>query len=209
MIFGGTFDPPHRAHVELPPRAAKAVGCNRIIYVPAAINPLKADHPPAPAADRLAMLRLALRHQPDVEISTIELDRSGPSYTIDTLTALRQQLGDDIIMRLLIGADQALEFHHWKQWQRVLEMAFPVVMLRPPWGRAAFERQLLESFGEAEARRWMQQTVDLPQIDISATALRDALAHSADTSVMLDPKVADYIRSHRLYGAKIRPAAPE
>lgn len=209
LIFGGTFDPPHRAHVELPPLAAKAVGCDRIIYVPAAINPLKTDHPPAPAGDRLAMLRLALRQQPGVEISTIELDRPGPSYTIDTVTALRRQLGDDVILRLLIGADQALEFHRWKDWRRLLEMTNPVVMLRPPWNLASFERQLRQTHGDAKTLPVIFQVLDLPVIDISATALREALNRGEDTSAMLDPEVAAYICSRGLYGAKTRPTAAE
>ena len=74
LIFGGTFDPPHLAHVALHPLVAREIHCHRIIYVPAASNPLKTDHPRAPVGHRLAMLRLALRDMPSTQISTIELD---------------------------------------------------------------------------------------------------------------------------------------
>ena len=79
LIFGGTFDPPHLAHTALPPLVARRLDCKRILYIPAAANPLKTDAPPTAVEHRLAMLRLALADVPDAEISTIELDRPGPS----------------------------------------------------------------------------------------------------------------------------------
>jgi nicotinate-nucleotide adenylyltransferase len=142
LIFGGTFDPPHRAHVELPPRIAQQLGCDRLLYVPAALNPLKVDSPPTDSSHRLEMLRRAVVDVPNAEICTIELERKGPSYTVDTLEELRRRLGEDVEMRLLIGGDQALEFHRWKDWKRIIELAEPVVMLRPPWNRETFREQL-------------------------------------------------------------------
>jgi nicotinate-nucleotide adenylyltransferase len=203
LIFGGTFDPPHRAHVELPQIAARELGCDRIIYVPAAVNPLKAgtdSPPPAPAEHRLAMLRLALDGMPNVEISTLELDRPPPSYTIDTLRALIAPASDARPAAfLLIGADQALDFHRWKDWQEILRLATPAVMLRPPWTPATYRVALLARYDDAEARRWESVMLRaLPTMDISATDLRQRLSRN-ETHEMIAPAVERYIRRHGLY----------
>jgi nicotinate-nucleotide adenylyltransferase len=207
LIFGGTFDPPHRAHVELPQIAARELGCDRIIYVPTAINPLKAEPgtpPPTPAEHRLAMLGLALDGMPNVEISTVELDRPPPSYTIDTLRALVAPASDArpaAAAFLLIGADQALDFHRWKDWQEILRLATPAVMLRPPWTPATYRVALLARYSDAEAARWERATLTtLPAIDISATDLRERLVAGRPVGGLVDPAVEAYIRALGLYG---------
>ncbi|MCP3904161.1 MAG: nicotinate (nicotinamide) nucleotide adenylyltransferase [Planctomycetes bacterium] len=200
LIFGGTFDPPHRAHVELPALVAETLGCDRIIYIPAATNPLKRDDPPTDAEHRLAMLRLALRERPRTVVSTIELERGGVSYFVDTLHSLCSDVGSDVELRFLIGADQALQFGRWKDAGEILRLATPAVMLRPPWTDASFRAALAGAHGEDEADRWMAWTVPAPLIDVSATELRDRLRAGGDVSEMLDPAVAAYIREHGLYG---------
>lgn len=201
LIFGGTFDPPHRAHIVLPPLVAKQLGCERILYIPARCNPLKADEPATPAEHRLAMLRLAVAPLPTAEISTIELDRAGPSYTIDTLHALRRQHTSGAAFHLLIGSDQALDFHRWRDWRRILELATPAVMLRPPMDEPGYHKQLVEIHSPPEAQRWLRCTVHVPQMDIGAREIRRRLAEGGDVSDLLDDAVAEYIRSHALYGA--------
>jgi nicotinate-nucleotide adenylyltransferase len=199
LIFGGTFDPPHLAHTMLPPLAAAQLGCSRIIYVPAAINPLKLDTPPTAAHHRLAMLRLAVRPIPGSEISTTELDRAGPSYMIDTLETLANK-AENAKLFLLIGADQALDFHRWREWPRVIDLARPAVMIRPPWTRESLEHALRERFDPREATQWLMWTLDLPRVEANATEIRRRLATGGDTSDMLDPSVRDYIEQHGLYG---------
>ncbi|MCA9291435.1 MAG: nicotinate (nicotinamide) nucleotide adenylyltransferase [Phycisphaerales bacterium] len=196
MLFGGTFDPPHRAHIELPRLVASAIGCARIIYIPAARNPLK-DEGPTASVHRLAMLRIALAGRTDVEVSPIEIRRFGPSYMIDTLMLLRP-CWPGAVRRLLIGSDQALEFRRWHRWEAILDLATPAVMVRPPLDRDSFATALRERGFDASAiARWCAWTVDVPHMDIASTALRaDPVAHAAD----LPPGVLDYIRAHRLYG---------
>lgn len=198
LIFGGTFDPPHLAHATLPPRVASTLGCERILYIPAAINPLKDDRP-TPAEHRLAMLRLALAGLPQAEIRTIELDREGPSYTIDTVETLRDAFAPDVELHLLIGADQALDFRRWKDWQRILTLATPAVMLRPPLDRAAFRARLEDDFEPDEAARWLTWTAETPLMHISATEIRTRLAAGGDLTGLLDPSVINYIGEHALY----------
>lgn len=201
LVFGGSFDPPHRAHTALPPLAAEALGCRRILYVPAALNPLKADEPPTSARHRLAMLRLAIADLPAAEISTIELDRPGPSYAIDTLRALREAHGPGTELVLLIGSDQALQFRQWKDWPAILDLARPAVMVRPPLDEAAYRRNLVAAYTPEQAERWLTWTVDVPQMDICATEVRRRIAAGEETGEMLDPRVLEYIRLHGLYGS--------
>ena len=161
LIFGGTFDPPHLAHTLLPPVAARLLGCDRIIYIPAALNPLKTDTPPTPAAHRLAMLRLAIGDVEHAEIDTLELDRAGPSFTVDTLTIMRERFGADRRMHLLIGADAALSFERWKDWRRILQLAEPAVMPRPPWPPEALVQDFRARFDDEMAGFWIAHVIDV------------------------------------------------
>lgn len=199
LIFGGTFDPPHRAHVELPALVAQRLECDRIIYIPAARSPLKSDPPLSADAHRLAMLELAIADVPGAEISTIELDRGGVSYFIDTLTELRSALGAGAEMRFLIGADQALEFRHWKDRQAILKLATPAIMLRPPWTKETLREALMREYDGDEAARWLDWLVETPRLEISASDIRRRLAAGERVDDVLDPFVLGYIRTHRLY----------
>lgn len=193
LVFGGSFDPPHRAHITLPPLAAEQVGAKRLLYVPANLNPLKQGTPPTPALHRLAMLRRALIHVPNAAISTIELDRPGPSYMVETLETLIASAAPGERFRLLIGADQALVFDRWKEWQRLLELAEPLVMDRPSSPPATPP--------ESPPPVPMQRVV-VPVMDISATEIRRRLAAGEPVGDLLPPEVEAYIREHGLYGAR-------
>ncbi len=192
LIFGGSFDPPHLAHVALPKRVAEAIHADAVLYIPAGRAPHKLDRAQTAPAHRLAMLRLALADEPDAVILTEELDRAvdgRPSYTIDTLEALRPRLAPDATMRLLIGTDQVKIFETWKDWQRIIELAEPVVMVRPP--------QTPRDLPEA----WRDRVVEAPVVEVSSTQLRQRLAAGEPTRDLLHPAVADYIAEHGLYRA--------
>lgn len=201
LVFGGSFDPPHRAHTTLPPLVADQLDAARILYVPAALNPLKRDAPPTDAVHRLAMVRLAVRSIRNAEVATLELERSGPSYTVDTLEELARNAPPNEAFRLLIGADQALDFHRWRDWRRIITLAEPVVMLRPPWDRATFRAALNERYDKQEVERWLNRVVEVPAIDASATEIRRRLAAGAPVDAALPAEVEAYIREHGLYGA--------
>ena len=199
LLFGGTFDPPHRAHVDLPVRVAEHLKCQRILYIPTGTSPFKTDAPPTPKRHRLAMLRLAIRYIPNAEISTVELDRGGVSYFIDTLGALRERFVDDAQLYFLIGCDQALDFHKWKDWRGILDLATPAVMLRPPWTRNSFRAALEEQYDAEDAARWMGWIAPAPKLDISSTDIRGRLASGGGSTELLDEEVARYIAEHGLY----------
>lgn len=204
-IFGGTFDPPQHAHVMLPRLVARQLGCDRLVYVPTRANPLK-DHFPTLAHHRLAMLQLALRDVPEAEICTFELDRPAPSYTVDTLEALAAAAPAGTRFRLLMGSDSALGFDRWRNPERILELATPAVMLRPPMTRERFIEAMTARAGAATARRWADWVVDIPQRPESATAVREGLAAGRSVDDLVDPAVLAYVREHGLY--RTVPTAP-
>ncbi len=191
LIFGGTFDPPHNAHVQLPHRVKEVIGADVVVYVPAAQQPLK-DRRTSAAKHRLAMLQLAVTEP----ILTSELDRGGTSYTVDTLAALRSQTHAEAEMRLLIGGDQLRLFDQWRQSERIVELAEPVVMVRPPDTRDL----LLDELPAGYAREvWARRLVDVPAMDISSTQIRQRVRAGRPFDELVPKSVADYIQQHRLY----------
>jgi nicotinate-nucleotide adenylyltransferase len=198
LVFGGTFDPPHRRHVEMARRAADELGARSILVIPAALNPQRSAALPAPASDRLELATLAFRDEPRARVLDLELRRSGPSYTIDTLRTLHEQ--GEAPLRLLIGSDQALNFPTWKSWREVVALAPPAIVLRPPHDRANFAALARERFG-GDAPAWIDRVLPLEPVELSATALREALARGVSATALdgLAPDVARAIDQRLLY----------
>jgi len=200
LVFGGSFDPPHRAHVELPTLAARQVGAQEILYMPTGANPQKDEHATTDPHHRMKMLEAALAEEPLASISRLEIERPLPHYTVDTLELLARSPGyEQANMRLLIGADQALNFRTWREWERVMQLAEPLVMPRPP--------HTLETLPEAYASAhpgeeaiWMSRTLDLPLVDECSTDIREATRQGILLESIVPDVVARYIRDHQLYG---------
>lgn len=134
LLFGGVFDPPHAGHVSLAALARDEVmgKGTELVFVPAACSPHKPGGAIASDSHRLAMLELATSDVPNCSIWTDELDRGGASYWVETLERARAQLNTSVLMRFLIGADQAIAFHRWRAFADILSLAEPIVMLREP-----------------------------------------------------------------------------
>jgi len=196
LIFGGSFDPPHQAHVELPEAVRIALGADVIVYMPAGRAPHKLNQQQTAGTHRLAMLRLALAEPIaagtavvlDDEIRRVEED-GRPSYTVDTLEDLRLRIHPDAEMRLLIGTDQVRIFGSWKDWERVIELAEPVVMVRPP-----------ETIDHVPAA-WRGRVVKVPAIDLSSTEVRGRVEAGEPLEGGVGEAVSRYIAKHRLYAA--------
>ena len=176
LLYGGTFDPPHLAHVELPRAAMEHLGFDRVLYVLAHQSPLK-DSPLTSETHRLAMLELALQDCQWAEASSIELDRGGTSYTIDTIESFRKE-GDEL--RLLIGADQWLQFKQWRRWEDILRLANPVILPRDGF--------------EVSSERLLQ----IDSLPAVSTDVRELIKQGKSIDIVL-PEVAAYITQHQLY----------
>lgn len=184
-IFGGSFDPIHAGHTNLVRRAKALLSLDKVIVVPAYTSPFKVDKPPSCSAeDRLKMARLAFFDQKDVEVSDIEVQKGGISYTVDTVRELRSQLGKADELFLLLTEGQVSGFTRWKDYEEILRLS-QVVILSPSGYR-------FWNGGDQEGGA-------IPWIEISSTRIRDAFKLGKNTKEFLSPKVLDYIETHNLY----------
>ncbi|MCA9307513.1 MAG: nicotinate-nicotinamide nucleotide adenylyltransferase [Phycisphaerales bacterium] len=216
LLFGGSFDPPHNAHFQLPELVRSHLALDHILYIPAARSPHKKDAPSAPPQLRVAMLRAGLEANPRAAVWTAELDRArdnpgAPSFTIDTIRELRRQR-PHLALRLLIGADQALSFHKWREPGEIIRLAPPAVMLRGDnhagHPAAHLINDLASIWGNDQARRWAARIVPVPMLDLNATQIRSALSHWApgtpppDACIRgLPPAVLDLLSANNPYRA--------
>ena len=203
VVYGGSFDPPHIAHIKLPRLVAGEVQADQVLYVPAGQPPHKLDEQLSSAEHRLAMLRLALPEGNDAAIWTCELEQEGPSFTVRTLERLRQQLSPTAKMHLLMGADMAETFYTWRDPQRIVELADLLIMQRGSANADALAERLAKLNDPHDSSIWRRRIVNVPAIDVSSTMLRSRLAQGLHDDPLvrdtIDPKVLAYIRSHHLY----------
>jgi nicotinate-nucleotide adenylyltransferase len=190
-LFGGTFDPPHTGHLIVAQDAALALGLDRILFVPAARPPHKAGHALTAAKLRVAMLELAVGDDPRFAIEGVELLRSGPSYTVDTLRALHQAR-PGTAWTLLVGADQYADFGTWREPGEILRLARLGVLSR---GGSASSGGGSAAAGDGER----VVHVAVTRIDISSTDVRRRVAAGLSIRYLVPAPVASYIDSHRLY----------
>jgi len=202
IVFGGSFDPPHRAHIELARQAMEAIGAEAVAFVPAGRAPHKGGSQTS-GTDRLAMVRLATSGEPRFWVVDDEVVRAAdgrPSYTVETLAILRHRWGAGPRLRLLMGADMLRIFHKWREPARIVELAEPLVLVRPPDTREALLSSLSPELpGGADAALWAGRVLELPPVDLSSTMVRQRLARGESVAGMIAPEVERYIRSHRLY----------
>ena len=187
-MFGGAFDPPHRAHVALARATVAQLALDRLYVLPTG-NAWHKSRTLTPAEDRLAMSRLAFAEIPAVHVDDRELRRSGPTYSIDTLRELRSE-HPAAQLHLLMGEDQAAGFTRWHAWQEIAQLAVLCVAGRGDGAGVATLRALP---GVRVA------LLALPQMPESATEIRARLTAGQDITELAGPAVASYIESHHLY----------
>ncbi len=193
-MVGGTFDPVHLGHVAMAEAAAACAGLDRVLLVPAARPPHR-DAATASAADRLEMLRLAAAGHPGLEVSSIELRRPGPSYTVDTLRLLAaERPGDDL--HLVLGWDAARDLLSWRSPDEVLGLAKLVVVSRPGYPKPGPED--LAAAGIDPAATIL---CDARTPDVESTDVRRLLERGGSLAGLVDPAVEAYLRRRHLYAA--------
>jgi nicotinate-nucleotide adenylyltransferase len=183
-LLGGSFDPVHHGHLIVGQVAAETLGLTALRFVPAREQPFKRGRHAAPPEDRAAMLKLAINRHFGFELERAELDRPGPSYTVETLRALRaRDPGAELV--LLLGADAAAELDQWHKASEIPGLARVVVFARV--GSAVPDSALID------------QTIRVPAVDISATDMRRRVREGRSIRYFVPDAVADYISRHRLY----------
>jgi nicotinate-nucleotide adenylyltransferase len=191
-LFGGSFDPPHIAHVALAQEALTDLRLDEVRWIPAG-QPWQKSRQLAAPAHREAMVRLAIEHEPRFVLDRCELLRSGPSYTLDTVRELQAQVleGQAVDWVLLIGQDQYASLHTWRDWKELLSRVTLAVANRPGASLAV----------NAGVLRTPHRSVPLPMLDISSTQVRAAVLRGENINHLVPKEVASYIARHGLYQA--------
>ncbi len=210
-ILGGTFDPIHNGHLRLAQEALEQCSLAAVRFIPSGTPPHRGS-PHASAAHRLEMVRLAVQDNPAFVLDEREIHRTHDCYTVDTLAALRADLGAQQPLCLLLGGDAFLQLHTWHEWNKLPVLAHIVVMQRSgrPLGNA-METADRELRGEYQARlapasRILHEkpagsilVLDMPTLDISATDIRQRCTSGRSIHYLLPDAATDYILTHGLY----------
>ncbi|MDX2167324.1 MAG: nicotinate-nucleotide adenylyltransferase [Deltaproteobacteria bacterium] len=207
-VFGGTFDPIHLGHLRCAEEARELLRLDRVLFIPLADPPHKTRRI-TPAAHRLAMVKLAIRDQPAFRASSIELQRRGKSYTIDTLRALRARL-PNARTTLLVGLDAFREIDTWKDWRTLLGLTDIAVWSRPP-GRIGAARTLLPVAARGDFCYGTSQSelvhdtgtrirfLTVTALDISASAIRQRIQRGRSVRYLVPASVERYLQRVGLY----------
>ncbi len=215
-IFGGTFDPIHFGHLRLAQEAVEQCNLTSVHFIPSGTPPHR-HAPHAGAQQRLDMVRLAIRGNEKFVLDEREISRTDPCYTVDTLTDLRETLGAQQPLCLLLGSDAFLLLHTWHEWEELFSLAHIVVLHRPQNNAVAqdFSTRIAQA-SSALHRVYQERTstspvvlsaapagailrVDIPALEISSSTIRARCADNKDIHYLLPDTVASYIHTHHLY----------
>jgi nicotinate-nucleotide adenylyltransferase len=194
-IIGGTFDPFHNGHLAIAGEAMTKLDLVEMLFVPAGQPWLKVGQPVTAVEHRVEMVRRAIAGRPHYRLTTVEVDRTGPSYTVDTITELRSQYGDGADLFFVLGWDSLSEIPRWHQPSQLIELCQLVAVPRP--GQVEPDLSSLEADVPGISRRVI--LLDGPRVDISATAIRGMVARGRSIAELVPEAVEQYIRQHGLY----------
>lgn len=215
-LFGGSFNPIHNGHLAIARDVRARMNLARILFIPTGDPPHKYNRSLAPAPVRLEMVRLAIADTSEFDVSAIEIDRTGKSYSIDTVREIREQYGQPVELLFIIGLDAFLEFPTWRDPIEILKLCCVVVVPRP--GRLfqtlaslpLFQNLAAESLGQLDAGVIDRLDIAVPEAlgitclsippcPISASEIRQRIRDGLPLANMLPPSVESYILQHRLY----------
>ncbi len=196
-IMGGTFDPPHLAHLVIAEMARSGLQLDRVVFIPAGDPWMKSTQTVTPAGKRKEMVGLAINSNPSFSLSSIEVDRPGPSYTVDTVEQLTVEMGHNSDIFLLLGWDTLGELTSWKAPYRLSKMVRFVAFPRPGADRP--DPAELEKAMPASAERIIY--MDEPYLSISSTCIRQRVKEGKSVRYLVPDAVGQYIIEHKLYTA--------
>lgn len=187
-LFGGTFDPPHIGHLLIAQTICEAESFDKILFIPVNIPPHKSVN--TPLEDRLNMLEIAIDDNPNFEISDIEIKRGGVSYTIDTIRTIKKQYNiSSNKISYLIGSDSLLNFHNWKDPEKILEECQIIVAIRPGFRPSDIPAWILHKI----------QFANIPRFEISSTNIRSRWVEGKTIRYLVTLPVWEYINKNKIY----------
>lgn len=194
-VLGGTFDPIHLAHLIMAEQARIRMALEHVVFIPTGEPWLKAVQPATSPQVRLDMVRQAVACNPHFRVSSVEVDRPGPSYSVDTLDVLRREEGPDAELYFILGMDAVADLPSWHAPERFLELCTPVVFARTDYGAARLD-DLEHSLPGAKDRVMF---LEGPVIEISSTDIRQRVAQGVSIRYLVTTQVERFITEHGLY----------
>ncbi len=193
-VLGGTFDPIHIGHLVIAEEARVELELEQVVFIPAGLPPHKLDYPLSPVEHRLAMVELAIASNPRFTISRVDIDRPGPSYSVDTIELLRGQWGAGVGIYFIMGSDSLRDILTWHEPQRLIRLCYFAVVNRPGY-QADLEE--LETFLPGIASR--VRMLHAPELAISSTEIRRRVHEGLPIKYQVPEAVEAYICQHHLY----------
>ncbi len=197
-LFGGSFNPIHSGHLIVARSVAEQLHLDRMILLPSASPPHKTAQTLLDPRHRAEMVKLAIADEPIFEFSDYDLTREGPCYTVDTVAHFREELGLDVILHWLIGADSLAELTSWYRVRALVDSCRIITAARPGWDKIDFE-VLRTRLSEDHIASLRAGLIDTPRIDISATDIRRRNRAGRSIRYLMPEAVRDYICKHALY----------
>jgi nicotinate-nucleotide adenylyltransferase len=197
-VLGGTFDPIHVGHLIMAEGARVRLGLSQVIFVPAGQPWLKVNRTITPVIHRVEMTRRAIMGNAHFELSSVEVERSGPSYTVDTMVALRERFGGEADFFFILGCDSLAELASWKEPARLVQVCRLVAV--PRLGVSFVDLSSLEALVPGVSKAVVQ--LDLPIIGISSSQIRRLTAQGLSIRYLVPDGVTDYIAQEKLYVAQ-------
>jgi nicotinate-nucleotide adenylyltransferase len=194
-LLGGTFDPIHVGHLIIAEEVRLKLTLDEVLFIPTGQPWLKSERRVACGEHRLEMLQLAISSNPHFKVSTVELERPGASYSVDTVSALKDELGAEVELYFIVGFDAFAELPIWREPSRLLDLCQVVGVRRP--GYAELDWRSLEQAIPGISSRVL--VVDVPQIDISSSQIRERAAKGLSIRYLVPEAVEGYISKNRLY----------
>ena len=194
-LLGGTFDPIHKGHLIVAEEVRSELGLAEVLLVPAGQPRLRSENPVAAVEHRLEMVRLAIADKPYFKLSTMEIERDGPSYTVDTIAELKAQLDDGDQLFFILGWDSLAQIPEWKEPSRLIEMCYLVAVPRPGYLRPKLKAFKAAIPGLSQRVIFMEN----PEVDISASEIRGRVARGLSIRHLVPEPVNRYIKEHGLY----------
>ncbi len=207
-ILGGTFNPIHYGHLRMAQELADVLGFDEVRFIPAATPPHKPT-PEVSPGQRAAMVELAISNNPLFKLDTRELERTGASYTIDTLISLREELGENVALCLILGSDAFVKLNTWHRWQELINNCHIILVQRP---NLAVQPKLPEELTTLLHDHYTENISDLSTktagyvqmqkitpLDISSTKIRDDLKLGRSQRYLVPYNIIEYISTHKLY----------
>lgn len=200
-LFGGSFNPIHNGHLMIATEIRQGCALDRMVFLPSANPPHKTNQELLAPHHRLQMVELAIEEDSELEMSSFDSSRTGPTYTIDTILYFQKLFGEGASLYWIIGADSLNELATWHRASELVDRCRIVTAGRP--GNNAIDwKRLAETFSAAQVQRLKDDIQSTQQLDISSTSIRSRVSQGEPIDDLVPPAVHKYIKKHELYLAK-------